>query len=356
MVFDRATVRYEPDGPDILRDVGFAVAPGERCAVVGRTGSGKSTLMLSLMRFTHVASGAITYGDVDVSAVPRRVLRSRLTVIPQEAVLLAGSVRFNLDPRGEVSDDCLNAALAECARSASLSHLVVASRAPVEEALESSSLAFRGKRPEQREETAEEEEQEELSERTALLAKRPTDDDDDAAGVGSSAGAGVSTTPLPTQAVRKTGLSLDGEVEPAGANFSHGQRQILSLCRALVRSRHQRPAAGKLMMLDEATASMDSKADEMAQDVLRRELARRGAEDDNQGEEESGATNPSPGAVSGGRTLITIAHRLSTIMDYDKVIVMDQGVVKEVGAPRDLENRPGSLFADMVLAERLRSQ
>ncbi|KLU81190.1 ABC transporter [Magnaporthiopsis poae ATCC 64411] len=82
------------------------------------------------------------------------------------------------------------------------------------------------------------------------------------------------------------------------------------------------PSAASLMMLDEATASMDSKADEMAQDVLRRELAR-GADDDR-----------------GRRTLITIAHRLSTIMDYDKVIVMDQGVVREVGAPRELENRP----------------
>ncbi|KAL8381523.1 hypothetical protein RB595_005678 [Gaeumannomyces hyphopodioides] len=340
VVFDRATVRYRPDGPDILRDVSFAVAPGERCAVVGRTGSGKSTLMLSLMRFTHVASGAVTYGGVDVSAVPRRVLRSRLTVIPQEAVLLAGSVRSNLDPTGEVPDADLDAALAECARSASLSHLVVAGHAATSAAAagegdvggNSSGPAFREDHAEQEED---EEEDEEPSERTALLGKRPAS---------TAAAAAAAAAPAPAQAARTTGLSLDGEVEPAGANFSHGQRQILSLCRAVVRSRSMRPP-GRLMMLDEATASMDDKADEMAQDVLRRELAR-------------GADGGDPGAsgVSGGRTLITIAHRLSTIMDYDKVIVMDQGAVKEIGVPRELENKPGSLFAEMVLAERLRSE
>ncbi|EJT78767.1 ABC transporter [Gaeumannomyces tritici R3-111a-1] len=354
VVFDRATVRYRPDGPDILRDVSLSVAPGERCAVVGRTGSGKSTLMLSLMRFTHVASGAITYGGLDVSAVPRRVLRSRLTVIPQEAVLLAGSVRSNLDPTGEVPDDELNAALAECARSASLSHLVVANdgddeeeeqdmggssssgpAAPREGAKQQAGGGEAQEEQDEQQQHAEEveEDEEEPSERTALLGIRP---------------ATTSPTPAPAQAARTTGLSLDSEVEPAGANFSHGQRQILSLCRALVRSRTMRPP-GRLMMLDEATASMDDKADEMAQDVLRCELAR-------DEEEEEQGHNPKDPERDRGRTLITIAHRLSTIMDYDKVVVMDQGTVREVGVPRELEHKPGSLFAEMVLAERLRSE
>ncbi|KAL8297290.1 hypothetical protein RB600_002325 [Gaeumannomyces tritici] len=359
VVFDRATVRYRPDGPDILRDVSLSVAPGERCAVVGRTGSGKSTLMLSLMRFTHVASGAITYGGLDVSAVPRRVLRSRLTVIPQEAVLLAGSVRSNLDPTGEVPDDELNAALAECARSASLSHLVVVAddgdgeeeeqdmggssssgpAAPREGAEQQVGGGEAQEEQDEQQQHAEEveEDEEEPSERTALLGIRP---------------ATTSPTPAPAQAARTTGLSLDSEVEPTGANFSHGQRQILSLCRALVRSRTMRPP-GRLMMLDEATASMDDKADEMAQDVLRRELAR---DEEEEEEEEEQGHNPKDPERDRGRTLITIAHRLSTIMDYDKVVVMDQGTVREVGVPRELEHKPGSLFAEMVLAERLRSE
>jgi ABC-type multidrug transport system fused ATPase/permease subunit len=85
----------------------------------------------------------------------------------------------------------------------------------------------------------------------------------------------------------------------AGA-LDHGQRQVLSLCRALIRQ-------SKLMLLDEATASMDYETDRGIQQVLREELA----------------------AAGGDRTLVTIAHRLRTIIDYDSVIVMSAGKVIE---------------------------
>ena len=94
------------------------------------------------------------------------------------------------------------------------------------------------------------------------------------------------------------------EVDARGENFSHGQRQVLSLCRALVRQ-------SKLMLLDEATASMDCETDRGIQQVLREEL---------QGEDSEGGSD---------RTLITIAHRLRTIIDYDSVVVMAAGKVVE---------------------------
>lgn len=100
--------------------------------------------------------------------------------------------------------------------------------------------------------------------------------------------------------VHRDGITLDTDVEAKGENFSHGQRQVLSLCRALIRK-------SKLMLLDEATASMDYETDRGIQQVLRNEL------------EEAG----------GDRTLVTIAHRLRTIIDYDTVVVMGAGRVVE---------------------------
>lgn len=96
------------------------------------------------------------------------------------------------------------------------------------------------------------------------------------------------------------GISLDTIVEARGENFSHGQRQVLSLCRALIRK-------SKLMLLDEATASMDYETDRGIQQVLRKELE----------------------AAGGDRTLVTIAHRLRTIIDYDTIVVMSAGRVVE---------------------------
>ena len=105
------------------------------------------------------------------------------------------------------------------------------------------------------------------------------------------------------------GIQLSSEVDARGENFSHGQRQVLSLCRALVRG-------SKLMLLDEATANMDYDTDRGIQQVLRDELcASETATDEDGG--------------SGGRTLVTIAHRLRTIIDYDKVVVMSAGKVVE---------------------------
>lgn len=115
-------------------------------------------------------------------------------------------------------------------------------------------------------------------------------------------------------------LTLSTPVSTGGSNFSHGQRQVLALCRILVRR-------SKLMLLDEATSSMDSETDAGIQDVLRGELEC---------------------IENQGHCLITIAHRLRTIADYDKVVVMGAGRVLEVGSPSVLWERKGA-FHDMVM-------
>ncbi|SPJ82596.1 related to ATP-binding cassette (ABC) transporter [Fusarium torulosum] len=252
--FRNVTIRYDPDGPNILTDVNLKFKAGARVAVVGRTGSGKSTLVLSLLRFTHVVSGEILYDGVDITKVPRHRLRESLTIIPQEAVLFNGTVESNLDPGGRVSKEVLGKALDNCKGIASFSPQV-------------------------------------------------SDDSDN---------------DMHSPDDEHNTVNLTTSVDARGENFSHGQRQVLSLCRALIRQ-------SKLMLLDEATASMDYETDRGIQTVLRRELE----------------------AAGGDRTLVTIAHRLRTIIDYDTVVVMSAGRVLEYGSPRDLYNSRGQ-FYDMV--------
>ena len=71
---------------------------------MGRTGSGKSTLALSFFRFVEASQGSIIIDGIDISTIPLNTLRDRLTIIPQEAALFAGTVRFNLDPFSTMSD------------------------------------------------------------------------------------------------------------------------------------------------------------------------------------------------------------------------------------------------------------
>ncbi|TDZ38950.1 ATP-binding cassette transporter abc4 [Colletotrichum spinosum] len=249
--FRNATIRYDEDGPNILTDVNLKFKAGERVAIVGRTGSGKSTLVLSLLRFTHIVSGQILYDGIDITRIPRRRLREALTIIPQEAVLFNGTLRSNLDPTGKISPPVLEKALESCQGIASFQY----------------------------------------------HADTETDD---------------ATTAV---AAPEAGLALSTTVNAKGENFSHGQRQVLSLCRALVRG-------SRLMLLDEATASMDYETDRGIQGVLRRE-------------------------VDKDRTLVTIAHRLRTIADYDTVVVMGAGRVVEAGRPEELYKNKG-VFYDMV--------
>lgn len=280
--FRNVTIRYDPDGPDILKDISLKFAAGERVAVVGRTGSGKSTLVLSLLRFTHVIRGQILYDGVDITHVPRRRLRQSLTIIPQEAVLFNGTVGTNLDPAGEVAPEVVEGALASCAGIAS--------------------FKFRdrdGPKPGDLngdQEGADEQEQEgTISD--ALAPTPPTEQTPLLSGLSTPAAEAISSS--------AAGLSPSTAVDARGENFSHGQRQVLSLCRALVRK-------SKLMLLDEATASMDYETDHGIQAVLRREIFGGGAS-----------------SAEGGRTLVTIAHRLRTIADYDRVVVMGGGRVLE---------------------------
>ncbi|XP_060527505.1 multidrug resistance-associated protein 1-like [Cylas formicarius] len=99
------SVRYRPGLDLVLKGVNFQVGGGEKIGIVGRTGAGKSSLTLSLFRIIEAAAGKIAIDDVDISEIGLHSLRSRLTIIPQDAILFSGSLRMNLDPFDNHTDD-----------------------------------------------------------------------------------------------------------------------------------------------------------------------------------------------------------------------------------------------------------
>ena len=102
--FEGVTLRYEPGRPPALDEVSFHAPAGVKTGIVGRTGSGKSSLFTALMRFVDCEHGTITIDGVDVSTLRLRDLRSTIAVIPQDPVLLPGTLRENLDPYRTFSD------------------------------------------------------------------------------------------------------------------------------------------------------------------------------------------------------------------------------------------------------------
>ncbi|KAI8125134.1 Multidrug resistance-associated protein 1 [Lucilia cuprina] len=116
VVFENFKVRYREGLDLVLRGISFKIAGGEKVGIVGRTGAGKSSLTLSLFRIIEAAGGRILIDGIDIATMGLHMLRSRLTIIPQDPVLFSGSLRINLDPF-EVKSD------AEIWKALELSHL-----------------------------------------------------------------------------------------------------------------------------------------------------------------------------------------------------------------------------------------
>jgi len=239
---NNVSMRYNPISPLVLRGVTLTVPPGTTLGVVGRTGSGKSSLLITLFRLVEIeAGGSIEIDNVDIRSIPLQSLRDSLSIIPQDPVLFAGSISYNLDATGRASPedmwDVLDAASPGLARQ------------------------FRNAN------------------------------------------------------------GLDTLVSEGGKNLSLGQRQLICLARALLRK-------SKILVLDEATSSVDSKTDQEVQETIRREF------------------------VNKGVTVITVAHRLETVLGYDKIAVLGNGVVLEYGKPSELLKQRNGELRRLVDADR----
>ncbi|KAJ3345283.1 hypothetical protein HDU83_004237 [Entophlyctis luteolus] len=253
LVVSNLELRYSPDQAPVLKDVSFAVKGGEKVGIVGRTGAGKSSLSLSLFRIIEPSAGTITIDGIDISTIGLFDLRSKLTMIPQDPVLFAGTIRSNLDPFNEYED----AEIWFCLKQVRF--------------LESMK-------------TAKEEAKMQEGKSESAVAD---------------------------------GISLEYLVTDGGSNFSQGQRQLLCLARALLKS-------SSLTVFDEgnhfpvvptnvfsATASVDYETDARIQEVIR-------------------------GPAFRNTTVLSIAHRLRTIADYDKILVLEKGCVVQFGSPLEL--------------------
>ncbi|KAM0431452.1 hypothetical protein ACHAPT_005429 [Fusarium lateritium] len=254
--FQSLTLSHRPGLEPALRDVTFDVKPGEKVGIVGRTGAGKTTLISALLRITEPTSGRILIDGVDIHTVGLHLLRSSLSVISQDAILLAGTIRYNLDPFQQYDGDWL----LQCLRRVGLDDSELGSDCEKSRSFELSAQS----------------------------------------------------------------LTLDSEVKENGANISHGQRSLISIARALVRQ-------SKIVILDEATASIDGRTDTELQVMLNE--------------------------VMGDATVLTVAHRLDTIISTcDRVIVMDSGRVAEFDSIPALFSRPGSLFRALCDAAKITIQ
>ncbi|NXT74733.1 MRP7 protein, partial [Zapornia atra] len=231
--FQQVVLAYRAGLPNALDGVNFTVYPGEKVGIVGRTGSGKSTLFLALFRMLELKSGRILLDGVDSQLVGLEELRSRLAIIPQDPFLFSGSIRENLDPQGKRTDAELHEVLEQC-------HL--------------------------------------------------------------------------RDAITQMG-GLDSELGERGRSLSVGQRQLVCLARALL-------TQAKVLCIDEATASVDQKTDQLLQQTIRQRFA--------------------------DKTVLTIAHRLNTILDSDRVLVMQAGKVAELDSPTRLSQKDGSLFQRLL--------
>ncbi|MBK5288710.1 MAG: ABC transporter ATP-binding protein [Acidimicrobiia bacterium] len=217
-----------PLGPEVLRDVSLSVAAGERVALVGPTGAGKSTLAKLMARFYDPRGGAVSFGGVDLRNATLSSLRRTIVVVPQEGFLFAGTVRDNIRiGRDGASDEAVDVAVAALG---------------LEE----------------------------------IFAAFPD--------------------------------GLDTEVRERGSRLSAGEKQLVSLTRAAL-------ADPPVLVLDEATSNLDPGTEHAVERAMDR--------------------------LTEGRTVVVVAHRLSTAARCDRIAVVDNGGLMEVGSHDELLARGG---------------
>jgi len=277
IVVEDLVIKYAPELPPVLHNVSFTLKGRERVGLLGRTGSGKSTLAMSILRFIDPANGRILIDGIDITTIGLDDLRSRVTFIPQDATLFSGTLRENLDPFNDHDDlECLD-----------VLHRVQMITDGAYESQRSSRQASRA----------------------ATRPSSPTQGDQSPT---ASSSAAASTTEIES----KTPVTLETKISPGGTNFSQGQRQLIAMARALLRR-------SSIIVLDEATSSIDFATDSKIQATIREEF--------------------------GGSLLLTVAHRLKTVIDYDRLIVLDKGVISEFDTPWNLIQKEDGIFRNMAL-------
>ena len=230
--FKNFSVKYRPETEIVLKNISFHILPKEKVGVCGRTGSGKSTICLCLFRILESYEGQILIDNTDISTIGLDLLRSSLTIIPQDPCLLEGTLKYNIDPFNKIEGQEIIKILKD-------------------------------------------------------IGFDYTESDD---------------------------KILDKMIEAGGSNLSVGQKQLVCIARALLRK-------SKIVVMDEATANIDMNTEQIIQKALK--------------------------LVLENSTVITVAHRIKTIINYDKILVLDNGIVKEFDSPTNLLKDENSLFHEL---------
>ncbi|KAF6145051.1 hypothetical protein GIB67_013402 [Kingdonia uniflora] len=270
-------VRYAPHMPLVLRGISCNFPAGMKTGIVGRTGSGKSTLIQTLFRIVEPAAGQILIDNINISAIGLHDLRSRLSIIPQDPTMFEGTVRSNLDPLEEYTDEKIwenyhkYFNLAYCC-----STIIEMSDLPF--------VPFSGAMT--------------VYIHVALDRCQLGDE------------------------VRKKEGKLDCPVTENGENWSMGQRQLVCLGRVLLKR-------SQVLVLDEATASVDTATDNLIQQTLRQHFS--------------------------DCTVITIAHRITSVIDSDMVLLLDHGLIEEYDTPAKLLENKSSSFSKLIAEYTVRS-
>ncbi|KAJ7108212.1 multidrug resistance-associated ABC transporter [Mycena epipterygia] len=277
IVVENVSIKYAPELPCVLQDVSFTLKAGERIGLLGTNGDSKSTLAMSILRFTDPSSGRILIDGIDISKIGIEDLRSRLTFIPQDATLFSGTLRDNLDPFNEHDDaTCLDVLYR------------VQMINPSQHGSGNTSRQAASPDP-----------------------SRPPS----VAGIEREETADSISTAV-NDADTKTVVSLETQVSAGGTNFSQGQRQLIAMARALLRR-------SAIVVLDEATSSVDFKTDAKIQTTIREEFT--------------------------DSLLLTIAHRLTTVIDFDRLLVLDKGKLVEFDTSLRLIEKENGIFRNMCL-------
>ncbi|KAJ1992033.1 hypothetical protein GGI25_005694 [Coemansia spiralis] len=303
--FHNFSMKYRSDLEFVLKDVNLTINPGEKIGIVGRTGAGKSSLSRVLFRLidSSTCSGSILIDDCDIFSFNIGDLRPRLGTIPQEPTIFSGTFRQNLDPLVQFTVEDMWAALIKCN--------IVKLLKPKRKRAKKGSKTDINK--DNNNEDSDDEYQEGIKEDIAEWEQQWKDSN------WRMRLFLLTFISKPTLKDRRRTIKRRHGLDQflGGHNsFSNGQQQLFSLCRLLMRKR-------KILVLDEATADVDHETDQDMQKLIRSEFK--------------------------DCTILTIAHRLDTVMGSDRIIVMDQGKVAEVGPPNELIKN-GGLFADMVKA------
>ncbi|KAG0148314.1 hypothetical protein CROQUDRAFT_669974 [Cronartium quercuum f. sp. fusiforme G11] len=232
----KLVMAYRPGLPPVLKGVSFEITSGQKVAIVGRTGAGKSSIMMALFRIVELESGMISIDGVDIRKIGLDRLRKALAIIPQEALLFQGTIRSNLDPFGEYDD----ARLWDALNRTGLNGPSESTQAPTI----SNSTRNEGVDAEETLNGVEELRVDELG-IDHLNAKKSLEMSNQLkiGALDAVDNAGEATMVIKP----KVRYTLDSPVDEEGANLSVGERSLVSLARALVKD-------SRIILLDEATA------------------------------------------------------------------------------------------------------